>query len=194
MIFGDSITVGYYGTVVNGINTSCYAYKVGEASGMNWLSSGRGGGSFDGFMGGTDDLGFAYEGRLWREIKKLRPDYVMVTLGTNGGGTYSQYKAVIDTIIKAGATPILNTLPIRADGDHIHNVDYVVAANATIMQIWRDYGINGARFDLATSLNNDGETINDTMFGDDYIHPNDAGHTAMYQRVLVDCPYLFLNN
>ena len=194
MIFGDSLTVGFDATCVNGVNTNCYAYKVGEASGMKWLSSGRGGGSFPGILGGTDDLGFSYEGRLWKEIKAIRPDYVMVTLGTNGSGTYANYKSVIDLILKAGATPILNTLPIRADVDHIHNVSFIVSANEAIMQIWRDYGINGARFDLATSLNNDGDTINSAMFSDDYIHPNDTGHNAMYQRVLVDCPYLFLND
>lgn len=194
MIYGDSITVGFTATMAGGINANCYAYKVGEASGMKWLSSGRGGGIFDGLLGGHDLLGFYYKGRMEVELSKLRPDYVMITMGTNGGGTYAQYKAVIEKILEYGATPILNKLPIRASTDHIHNEDYIVSANAVIEHIWKEYGINGAHFDLATSLNNDGDTINTNMFIDDYIHPNDAGHLAMYQRVLIDCPYLFLQN
>ena len=121
----------------------------------------------------------------------MKPNYVMVTIGTNGGGSYAQYKSVIEYIITLGLTPILNTLPIRADGGTDENVSYVVSANQNIMQIWKDYNIHGARFDLATSLNNNGHTINADMFASDKIHPNDNGHAAMAARVMLDCPELF---
>ena len=194
-LFGDSITVGFNGTVANGINHSKYSYIVGNATGKDFTVTGRGGGQFRDMFGdylalsGINDVWF--DGMLMSELPALRPNYAMLTLGTNGGGSYSDYQAFVEYALSLGITPILNTLPIRADGGTDQNVDYIAAANATIMQIWKDYNIHGARFDLATSLNNDGETIDTNLFSSDRIHPNDAGHAAMAARVMLDCPELF---
>lgn len=180
-IGGDSITVGFYSTIVDGKSINGYAQLIGEATNMPYLTSGRGGGTISGLLGDT-----SYIGRLHTELSRLRPTYAMVTIGTNGGHTYEQYKGVIEVILSYGSIPILNNIPLRAD-----NAAFVKTTNAAINKIRLDYGISGARFDLATSINNDGVTINLDLYDADGIHLVDAGHLAMADRASIDIPELF---
>lgn len=46
------------------------------------------------------------------------------------------------------------------------------------------------RFDLALSLNNDGETRNTALYKEN-THPNVAGNEVMRQRAILDLPELF---
>lgn len=189
IMYGDSITAGFYSTTTDGINDKCYAYLVGEATSKKYLSSARGGGAFAGLVGATNN-GYSYKGRLDVELPRLLPSYAMVTIGTNGGGEYSDYQQVVEKILSYGVTPILNTIPLRySDGEVL---DYVASTNAAILRIWKDYGIHGARLDLATSLNNNGVTPNTSLFNEDGIHPNNDGHKAIFDRIKSDCPELFV--
>ena len=195
-IFGDSITLGFNATVSEGLNHNKFAYLVGESTNREYTITGRGGATFAVLYGSTIQgipnlSSVKFDGMLYSELPAYMPSYVMLTMGTNGGGTYNQYKEFVEYILSLGLIPIVNTLPIRADGQNDKNIPANVAANEAIMQIWKDYNIHGARFDLATSLNNDGETIDQSLYVDDMIHPNDAGHAAMAARVMLDCPELF---
>lgn len=180
IFFGDSITVGYTSTIVDGLSKNGYAQLCGDAMNLPYLTSGRGGGTIAGFFGEP-----TYIGRFITELAVLRPDFAMVTIGTNGGNSYSDYKKIVDVILSYGIVPILNNIPLR-DG-----ASYVSTTNNAINQIRREYGISGARFDLATSVNNDGVTFDNSLFIADKIHPNNAGHKAMFERIKIDVPELF---
>lgn len=194
-IFGDSITAGFRATVENGINHNKYAYLIGEATGREYTTTGRGGAMFSTLFGDfykvNNVKNLSFVGMLYSELPAYMSNYVMLTLGTNAGGTYAQYQTFVEYVLSLGLVPIVNTLPIRADGDDDKNIPANVATNQAIFQIWKDYNIHGIRFDLATSLNNDGETINPALYVDDMIHPNSAGHAAMAARARIDCPELF---
>lgn len=180
IFFGDSITVGYTSTIVDGLSKNGYTQLCGEATGLPYLTSGRGGGTIAGFFGES-----SYIGRFITELAVLKPNFAMVTIGTNGGASYTDYKKVVDFIQSYGVVPILNNIPLR-DG-----AAYISTTNEAINQIRRDYGISGARFDLATSVNNDGITFDASLFVADKVHPNDAGHLAMFNRVKLDVPEIF---
>lgn len=180
IFFGDSITVGYTSTIVDGLSKNGYAQLCGDAMNVPYLTSGRGGGTALGFLGEA-----TYIGRFFTELAILKPDFAMVTIGTNGGHDYNTYKQIVDTIQSYGVVPILNNIPLR-DG-----ASYVSTTNAAINQIRREYGISGARFDLASSLNNDGVTFDPSLFVSDKVHPNDLLHLAMFNRIELDVPEIF---
>ena len=182
LIYGDSITQpeGYYPTsdfpqawtqlVINALN--------GRA-----MSSGRG--------GGTINMVLEY---IKNELPFIDTEYVMVTIGTNGGNTEAKLTQLVNYIKDQGATPILNNIPSNESGTQTD-------INKLIDQVRRNCGIRGCKFDFATSLNGDGKVVDKTtMYWEDYSdsygwqiyhHPNPKGGGKMFERTKTDVPEIY---
>jgi hypothetical protein len=181
MIYGDSISEpeGYFPT--EDFPDSWTQLVMNHVTGRA-VSSGRGGGNIE-------DL----TNRIKNELPFVKARYVMITIGTNGRNTEANLSALVEYIQSQGAIPILNNIPCNEKGTQ-------VAVNQVIHQVRQKYGIKGCRFDLATSLNGDGQQVDQTMmywenytneWGEVYHHPNVKGSSAMYQRTLTDLPELY---
>ena len=95
-----------------------------------------------------------------------------------------------------GAIPILNNIPSNESGTQ-------VSVNEVIDRVRRTMELQGARFDLATSLAGDGKEVDKSMmFWENYPpeiyggwqvwhHPNEKGSKAMFEQALKDLPELF---
>lgn len=182
LIYGDSITEpeGYYPT--NDFSKSWTQLVLQNMQGKA-LCSGRGGCTINEVLE-----------RIKNELPYVRAKYVMVTIGTNGGNTEANLSVLVEYIISQGSIPILNNIPSNESGSQIE-------ANKLIGKIREKYKINGCKFDLATSLNNDGlEVDKSTMYYEDYSgstgwqiyhHPNIKGALKMYLRTLIDTPEIY---
>jgi lysophospholipase L1-like esterase len=178
MIIGDSITAGVY------FATSTYAQRYGSllrtALKGNVLISARGGDTLVDDVDGTNN-------KIQSEVAFIKPVYVMMTIGTNNGFTNTQLTTACNNIIALGSKVILNHVPNRGDGSHVAKnaiIDAVCAANPTNI-------ILGAKFDVATSIGNDpANSYIVASYFDSGVHPNVAGHAAMYARFAVDVPFL----
>jgi hypothetical protein len=181
MIYGDSITEpeGYFPTA--DYPQSWTQRVINQASGRA-VSSGRGGGNID-------DL----TNRIKNELPFVKSKYVMITIGTNGGNTEAKLSALVEYIQSQGAIPLLNNIPCNESGTQI-------ADNQLIDRIRQKYGIKGCRFDLATSLNGDGQQVDQSLmywenytngWGNIYHHPNEKGGQKMYDRTLIDIPEIY---
>lgn len=172
-ICGDSITAYRYGaTVANG-----YAYRLAALLGVPVVISGRGGGTIAGVLN-----------RLETEVKFLKPTYVMISIGTNGGNTILNLTQAVNRIIELGAIPILNNVPRHSNGSD-------VAVNAIIETVRSTFGLSGALFNVATSIGKvvaNGQDL--TIFNNDggvYLHPTSTGSAEMAKRFPIDTPELF---
>ena len=169
-IIGDSITEG-----VPVSQNDAWAYKV-MAQVPNTIVSGRGGGGLRGLMAKLDS-----------EASILKPKYIMVTIGTNNYADYPQNSHLTELVSKIkdiGSIPIINCIPCApyASSDKIR---------ATINNEILALGEKCVRFDIATSKDYGLQEPDNTLYEDDLIHPNEAGHDRMYKRVLIDLPELF---
>ena len=130
--------------------------------------------------------------RVANEIPVIRPKYVMVTIGTNGGNTERKLCELVEYIRSQGAVPILNNIPCNEHGTQVET-------NELIERVRRRYAIRGCRFDLATSVDRDGLQVDtSTMWREDYggghvyyHHPNVRGSRLMYLRTLLDVPEIY---
>lgn len=173
LLMGDSITQGL---LFNASDfNSRYPILLRNALNGNVIISARGGATI-----------VDVNNTLITEAPFIKPDYIMLTIGTNASFSSSVLTSTINTIISLGAVPIVNHVPNRTDGSHI-------ATNATIDSVCQSTGaIRGALFDVATSINNDPTQsyIVANYFGDG-VHPNALGHQAMFARFAIDLPFLF---
>ena len=69
------------------------------------MSSGRG--------GGTSNTLLEY---IVNELPYIKAEYVMVTIGTNGGNTLDNLSQLMEYIRSRGATPILDNTPCNESG------------------------------------------------------------------------------
>ena len=169
LLFGDSITEGSLAT----LDADSWAYKVCANANGGGMVSAKGG-----------DTSASPVRRLGHECLTYRPRYVVVMIGTNDTDMTLWQRNVtqMEANIRAcGATPIFCTLPPEAA-----DTNPVLVQNPFIRASGWRY-IDMAR---ALTTNGDGSTRNASLFGD-ALHPNDAGHAAMYQRVRLDLPELF---
>jgi len=183
LIYGDSITQpeGYFPT---SDFPDSWTQKIITKLNGNAMSSGRGGAQID--------MVLEY---IKNELPFIQAEYVMVTIGTNGGNTAAKLKQLIDYIRSQGATPILNNIPCNESGTQ-------VAENLTIDQIRQECDVRGCKFDLATSLQHDGKEVDKSMmYWEDYSgsygwqiyhHPNEKGGIQMFEQTLVDVPEIYL--
>ncbi|MCH5718982.1 hypothetical protein [Niabella hibiscisoli] len=151
--------------------------------GGNAMSSGRGGAQIDMVMN-----------YIKNELPFIKAEYVMVTIGTNGGNTEAKLKELVNYIKSQGSTPILNNIPSNESGTQ-------VAVNDLVAKVRTDLNIKGCRFDLPTSIDGDGTSVDkSTMYWEDYSgsygwqvwhHPNEIGGVKMFQQTLIDLPALY---
>ncbi len=182
LIYGDSITQpeGYYPT--SDFPRAWTQLVINELNGRA-MSSGRG--------GGTIKMVLEY---IKNELPFIDTEYVMVTIGTNGGNTEANLTQLVNYIKDQGATPILNNIPSNESGTQVDT-------NKLIDQVRRNCGIKGCKFDLATSLNGDGKAVDKTMmYWEDYSdsfgwqiyhHPNPKGSGKMFGQTKTDVPEIY---
>ena len=146
------------------------------------MSSGRG--------GGTINMVLDY---IKNELPYIETQYVMVTIGTNGGNTEANLTELINYIKEQGAIPILNNIPSNESGSQIEN-------NKLIEKVRNQLGIKGCKFDIATSIDGDGNEVDKSLmywedytnsWGQIYHHPNEEGGQKMYERTLIDIPEIY---
>lgn len=131
--------------------------------------------------------------RIKNELPYVKAKYVMVTIGTNGGNTEENLSELVEYILSQGSIPILNNIPCNESGTQVE-------VNRTIEKIRQKYNIKGCKFDIATSINHDGQEVDKSMmyhedytgtWGQIYHHPNVKGAWAMYIRTLIDIPEIY---
>ena len=182
LLYGDSITQpeGYYPTST--FPESWTQLIIDRLKG-DAMSSGRGGGNI-----------VMLSEFIRNELPYIKAKYVVVTIGTNGGNTEENLTELVRYIRSQGAIPILNNIPCNESGTQISN-------NAIIERVRSKEGINGCKFDLATSLDGDGKDVDKSlMFWEDYTgsygwqiyhHPNEKGALRMYRQTFVDIPEIY---
>lgn len=128
------------------------------------------------------------------EMQFIQPDYALICIGTNPNGfTNGALTTVVNRIIALGVTPIINRIPVlNSAALNYANADSV-SRNAIIDSVCAATGaIRGALFDVATGVDGDPTNQNAALFFGDKIHPNVAGNAAMYNRYIIDLPFLFI--
>ncbi|MBQ7253264.1 MAG: Ig-like domain-containing protein [Bacteroidales bacterium] len=190
LIYGDSITQPecYYPTAAF---PEAYTQLLLTRLGGSAMSSGRGGGNINTVL--------EY---LPHELPYIKADYVMVTVGTNGGNTEANLTQLIEFIRSCGSTPILNSMPCNESGTQN---DEAFGGNPLIRRVRAKLGVKGADLDKATSLAGDGKQVDKSMmYWEDYTgypapmtgwqiyhHPNPKGGRAIYEQILLDLPEIF---
>lgn len=181
MIYGDSITQpeGYFPS--SDFQSAWTQLIINHLKG-DAMSSGRG--------GGTINMVLDY---IKNELPYIETQYVMVTIGTNGGNTEANLTELINYIKEQGAIPILNNIPSNESGSQIEN-------NKLIEKVRNQLGIKGCKFDIATSIDGDGNEVDKSLmywedytnsWGQIYHHPNEEGGQKMYERTLIDIPEIY---
>ena len=172
---GDSISEGVYFDEFN--YSSRYGILLKNALDGNLIVSARGGAT----------LAEIAE-RVTTEIQFVKPEFVMLTIGTNGGIIEANLISLVSSIEALGSKVIINHVPNMVDASHI-------ATNNTIDNVCKTTNaILGAKFDIATSIaGNPANSYIAANYFDAGVHPNAIGQIAMYNRFEIDCPYLFLN-
>jgi lysophospholipase L1-like esterase len=184
VIYGDSITEpeGYW---PKDIFNQAWTQLLKSMLNNNMITSGRGGTTIN-----------EINSRISNELPFIMPKYCMVTIGTNGGNTASNLTSLVRYIKGLGIIPILNNIPC-----YYHNGDATshTSVNTTISSVRTAENVNGCRFNIATSINNDGSTTDTSMFWEEhpssggtyYHHPNISGSAAMLLQLQEDVPEIF---
>lgn len=175
LYMGDSISDGIYinisgnyGGPLLASDTSLRFTQMGMNAFQNQAAlSARGGGNIDGVIA-----------KILNELAILMPKAVNITIGTNSGNTLAKLATMVSSIQALGIKVFLNKIPLRSDAS-------VASRNADIATTWGIYGITGADFAKATSINNDGSTIDTTLFFSEVssgvrLHPKKEGMLAMF--------------
>lgn len=185
LIYGDSITEGEAYWPHDMFDKHWVQLLVRQMSGKA-LASGRSGGLYSDIYA-----------RMQNEIPYIKPKYVMITTGTNGGSTVQNYTTLVQYVKSQGCIPILNHIPCY---DNNGDTTGFLAVNANIDTVRSAEEVTGVDFDLATSTAHDGQNVDtSTMWYEDYStagkhyyhHPNVKGCAAMFQRILIDVPEIF---
>ena len=137
--------------------------------------------------------------RIANELPFIKPKYCMITIGTNGGDTQENLTALVEYIQSQDVIPILNHIPCyNNNGD----TTGFRAINTMIDAVRSAKSIKGCDFDIATSVDHDGQTVDTTKmwletYGSGasketyYHHPNIKGCACMFERLLIDVPEIF---
>jgi len=188
LIYGDSITQpeSYF---PSDLFDQCWTKLIVDSMGGRAMASGRGGTQIAEIMK-----------RIGNELPYIKPKYVMVTIGTNGGNTIENLTELVRYIKSQNAIPVLNHIPCynnNGDTESFHDV------NRDIDAVREAEGITGCDFDIATSVDYDGKTIDTTcMWTEEYTdgflagmhffhHPNVKGSANMFARLQIDVPEIF---
>ena len=167
-IAGDSVTEGDFVS-----ETARFGHVMASWLNGRVVYSGQSGSTIDGLMD-----------RLSNELPVIRPKFVMLTTGTDGGNTRDKLVALVDLVRSYGAVPILNRIPLKDDGSSAE-------VNEVIASVCEEKDVASCRFDLATASGDDSSSQDRELFTEDLIHPNEDGHYAMAKR-LFDIPGILL--
>ena len=189
LIYGDSIT-------------EPESYWPSELYAKSWTQlviAGTDGRAMTSGRGGTTI--YQIMQRIGNELPYIKPRYCMVTIGTNGGSTVETLTELVRYIKSQGVIPILNHIPCY---DNNGDTTGFIAVNGYVDTVRRNEGIGGCDLDVATSVDNDGVTVDrSTMWWEDYSgssyltgsnyyhHPNEKGSAAMYAQIGQDAPEIF---
>ena len=125
--------------------------------------------------------------KLSTDFTTERADYVVLAIGTNDT-VFDTWLTNIEKLIEAveakGSIPILMTLTKITSSDR---TAFMTAVNNWII----NSGYLYVDANLATTLNNDRQTQNTSLFKTDGVHPNVDGHEVIYRRFLLDVPEVF---
>lgn len=175
--YGDSITEG--NTVGTSANMPYYkdrfANLIGSKLNKPYYVSGRSAGTIDGVLS-----------RIQNELPYLRPKYIFITIGTNGGNTEAKLNQLVDFCESYDCKVILNLIPLY-DGS-------TASKNSMIQTVVDARKLLSVKMNVATSVNADGLTKDNTLFANEsgvYIHPNVAGNQKIYERSLIDIAEVF---
>ena len=104
----------------------------------------------------------------------------IITIGTNERSSVSNWKTNIDRIV--ALVEAHNSIPVIC-------VPPACSSNFSAIQEMRDYilekNYNTIRFDIATTVNRDGETCDTSLFTDG-VHPNKEGGIRMYNQAKIE--------
>lgn len=183
LIYGDSITEGeaYW---PRALFENHWVQKIIAHANGNAMSSGRSGGGIS-----------AITAVMPNEIPFIKPKYVMVTIGTNGGGSVTDYTNIVQYIKSQGCIPILNHIPCY---DNNGDTTGFRTINERIDSVRTSENIVGADFDKSTSTDHTGQNVDiDKMWYEQYPdstyyhHPNVEGCASMFMQLLMDVPQVF---
>ncbi len=126
---------------------------------------------------------------FYEDCKALfKPDYVLIAGGTNNT-SYSQWlidqQKLIASIKANGSIPVLVTITRRLDND---NLTFMKQANDWIRNESNELYID---VNYVTTLNNDCETQDQSLFCADKVHPLASTHQLIFERALLDVPEIF---
>lgn len=177
MIYGDSITEGLYAVTED----KTYGHIIGEKIGPDKiLVSGRVSGTILGVLE-----------RLKTEAAIVKPKYISVMIGTNGGNSVERIVEMGKLIASIGAIPIINTV-ICSNSLINSSTNNIIKAG---IESLKKSGINvlSVNLDIATALNKDISQGPDKSYFNikEGLHPNDNGHQAMANQFYIDIPEIF---
>jgi hypothetical protein len=139
------------------------------------------------------------------EYNIIKPKYLSVHIGTNGGistNTEAKFKQVIDLCIEIGCVPIINLINCSSSGNYID-------INQMLLALSQSEDYKGkfvyCRFDYATAVDNypwvndehpttiTGKTtrVDTSLMVDGVTHPNYLGSKKMAERYSIDVPEIF---
>lgn len=167
---GDSITWGVQNPDINTV----WSYMAAEHI-QNSVVSGRSGCQI-----------IQVQDRLEVEAAALKPQYVIMMIGQNGGNTEALLTKAISTIYEVGAVPIVCTNIQSSDATTITPV------NSQILSVCSTLGLVPVRMDIATSVNGDiSQGQDSSLFASGNVHPNADGSKKMFLRLFSDHPELW---
>lgn len=164
---GDSITQGIY---LESVSDS-WVNQVSAHYG-NCVSSGRGGAKAQFMIDALND----------GLVEAFSPQYVVVTIGTNGDTTSEKLQTIVEKIKEIGSIPIINCVSQTKDGKTTGDEQTIASVNEMILKL----RVIGARFDIATGNNNNPTLASNDEYMQDEVHPNKLGHTLMAERFRFD--------
>ena len=126
---------------------------------------------------------------LQNELAHVSPKYVIWEPGVNNttlSGYQSDTETAVSTIRAAGGIPVVCTIPPRSDRQ-----EYINSANAWLLSRPSSLGdIYILDVAAAVTVNGDRVTFDSSMDEGDGLHWNQAGHTAVFNRIGNDLPFL----
>lgn len=174
MALGDSITANGGGLVAPGTLVQNFNFQaVGYPIWANLLSGGR----FK-FLGSAATPGYTTAQILATHVPTvlaLKPRYCVVCAGQNSQGDLASYLTIVQTLVAAGITPILATVPATGTGAALLKLNAYIRKLATVHSL-PIVDFYRATVDPASGLYRSG-------YSGDGIHPTEAGAKAMGQAL-----------
>lgn len=179
LVSGDSFIEGTASTQYGYPINSRWCAKLAEDIGVENCA-------IDGI--GGDAVSEQWFNRLARDCSWFSPEYVIISMGTNNYWRESEYMTYMGKAIhmlkNEGIHPILVTVTPRYD-----QPDSPVPER--INKWVRESGELYVDMNAAVTLSDDPTRWKNGFILPDGIHPSVEGYNAMYERIKLDCPFLF---